>query len=93
VTVVNNTRNFWVSGLYPSSGVPNTGRWIKSRNPEIPYIFWYCKRYEEQRVIMRDILSENSNKEYPVRYRALKARRKRFLQGVCDFINNIPIFI
>jgi hypothetical protein len=33
--MVNNTRNFWVSGLY------NTGRWIKSRNPEIPCKYKY----------------------------------------------------
>jgi hypothetical protein len=59
------------------------------------YIFWDCKRYGEQRTTMKDILSENSKKAYPhkVSYRALKARRKRFLQGVCSFINNIPIFI
>jgi hypothetical protein len=31
------TWNFWVSGLYPSSGIPkNAGQWIKSRIPEIP---------------------------------------------------------
>jgi hypothetical protein len=28
-------------------------------------IFWDCKRYEKQRATMRDILSENSKKEYP----------------------------
>jgi hypothetical protein len=26
------------------------------------YIFWNCKRYEEQRATMRDLLSENSKK-------------------------------
>jgi hypothetical protein len=29
------------------------------------HIFWDCKRYEEQRATMRNILSENSKKEYP----------------------------
>jgi hypothetical protein len=29
------------------------------------HIFWDCKRYEDQRVTMRDILSENSREEYP----------------------------
>jgi hypothetical protein len=29
------------------------------------HIFWDCKRYEDQRATMMDILSENSNKEYP----------------------------
>jgi hypothetical protein len=32
----------------------------------INHILWDCKRYEEQRVAMRDILSENRKKEYPV---------------------------
>jgi hypothetical protein len=35
-------------------------------------IFWDCKRYGEQRTIVRDILSENNK----VSYRALKARRE-----------------
>jgi hypothetical protein len=57
------------------------------------YIFRDCKWYEEQRATMGDILSENSKKEYPKSvYRALTARRKRFVQGACYFINNIPIF-
>jgi hypothetical protein len=46
---------------------------------------------------MLDILSENSKKEYPnskVSYRVLKARgKKRFVPGVCYFINEIPKFI
>jgi hypothetical protein len=29
------------------------------------HIFWDCKRYEDQRATVMDILSENSNKEYP----------------------------
>jgi hypothetical protein len=29
------------------------------------HIFWDCKRYEEQRATMKDILSENSKKDYP----------------------------
>jgi hypothetical protein len=37
------------------------------------HIFWECKRYEEQRATMRDILSESSK----VSYTALNARRKK----------------
>jgi hypothetical protein len=29
------------------------------------HVFWDCKLYEDQRATMMDILSENSNKEYP----------------------------
>jgi hypothetical protein len=43
---------------------------------------------------MMDILSENCKKEYPKSVtELLKLEEKRFLQGVCYFINNIPIFI
>jgi hypothetical protein len=43
---------------------------------------------------MRDILSENSKKEYPKSVTELsRLEEKRFLQGVCYFINNIPIYI
>jgi hypothetical protein len=42
------------------------------------HIFWDCKLYEEQRVTMMAILSENSKKECPrVSYRALTARGKK----------------
>jgi hypothetical protein len=58
------------------------------------HIFWYCKPYEDQRATMMDILSENSKKEYPKSVtELLRLEEKRFLQGVCYFINNIPIFI
>jgi hypothetical protein len=41
------------------------------------HIVWDCKRYEEQRATMRDILSESSKKRISsVSYRALKARGK-----------------
>jgi hypothetical protein len=54
------------------------------------HIFWGCKRNEEQRATMRDILSENSKKEYPKSVtELLRLEEKRFLQGVCYFINNI----
>jgi hypothetical protein len=57
------------------------------------HIFWDCKWYEDQRATVMDILCEKSKKRMPnVSYRALKARG-RFVQGVCYFINNIPIFI
>jgi hypothetical protein len=43
---------------------------------------------------MMDILSENSKKEYPKWVtELLRLEEKRFLQGVCYFINNISIFI
>jgi hypothetical protein len=43
---------------------------------------------------MKDILSENSKKEYPKSVtELLQLEEKLFLQGVCYFINNIPIFI
>jgi hypothetical protein len=48
------------------------------------YIFWGCKRYEEQRATMRDILSENSKKEYPKSVtELLRPEENKFLQGVC----------
>jgi hypothetical protein len=58
------------------------------------HIFWDCKRYEGQWATIKDILSENSKKEYPKSVtELLRIEEKRFLQGVCYFINNIPIFI
>jgi hypothetical protein len=53
------------------------------------HIFWDCKWYEEQREILRVILYENSKKNT----QSLEAGIKKFLKGVCYFINNIPIFI
>jgi hypothetical protein len=80
--MVNNTRNFWVSGLYPSSGVwrntfrkqiqfpkrcvpSNTGRWIKSINPEI--VTWICT----------EILAQISNTKF---YRTHSELCSRFSQ-------------
>jgi hypothetical protein len=58
------------------------------------HIFWDCKLYGDQRAIVMDILSENSKKEYPKSVTdLLRLEEKRFLQGVCYFINNIPIFM
>jgi hypothetical protein len=58
------------------------------------HIFWDCKLYEDQGATMMDILSENSKKEYPKSVTELLGlEEKRFLQDVCYFINNIPIFI
>jgi hypothetical protein len=58
------------------------------------HIFWDCKRYEDQRATMTDILSENGKKEYPKSVtKLIRLEEKRFVQGVCYFINNIPIFI
>jgi hypothetical protein len=52
------------------------------------------KVYEDQRAKMMDILFENSKQQYQVSYRALKVReKKRFVQGVCYFINKFPKFI
>jgi hypothetical protein len=58
------------------------------------HIFWDFKRYEEQRATMRDILYENSKKDYPKSVtELLRLEEKIFLKGVCYFINNILIFI
>jgi hypothetical protein len=58
------------------------------------HILWDCKRYEEQRATMRDILSENNKKDYPKSVtELLRLEEKIFLQGVCYFIDNIPIFV
>jgi hypothetical protein len=58
------------------------------------HIFWDCKRHEEQRATMTDILSENSKKEYPKSVtELLRLEGTRFVQGACYCINNIPIFI
>jgi hypothetical protein len=58
------------------------------------HIFWDCKLHEGQRATVMDILSENSKQEYPQSVtELLRLEEKRFLQGVCYFINNIPIFI
>jgi hypothetical protein len=58
------------------------------------HIFWDCQLFEEQRVTMIDILSENSKKEYPKSVtELLKIEEKRFVQGVCYVINKIPKFI
>jgi hypothetical protein len=58
------------------------------------HIFWDCKLYEDQRATMMDTLSENSKIEYPKSVKEqIRLEEKRFLQGVCYFINKIPIFI
>jgi hypothetical protein len=58
------------------------------------HIFWDCKLYEDQRATMMDILSENSNKEYPKSVtELLRLEEKRFVQGICYFVNKIPVFI
>jgi hypothetical protein len=58
------------------------------------HIFWDCELYKDQRATMMGILSENSKKEYPKSVtELLRLEEKQFLQGVCYFINNIPIFI
>jgi hypothetical protein len=58
------------------------------------HIFWDCNLYEDQRATMMDILSENCKKEYPKSVtELLKLEEKRFVQGVCYFINKIPKFI
>jgi hypothetical protein len=44
---------------------------------------------------MMDILSENSKTEYPKSVTELLRleRKKRFVQGVCYFLNKLPKFI
>jgi hypothetical protein len=55
---------------------------------------WDCKLYEDQKATMMDILSEDSKKEYPKSVtELLRLEEKRFLQGICYFMNNVPIFI
>jgi hypothetical protein len=55
------------------------------------HVFWDCKLYEDQRATMMDILSENSKKEYPKSVtELLRLEEKRFVQGVCYYINKIP---
>jgi hypothetical protein len=54
-------------------------------------IFWDCKLYEDQGAAMINILCENSKKEYPESVtELLRLEEKRFVQGVCYFINKIP---
>jgi hypothetical protein len=51
----------------------------------------YSKLYEDQRATVIDILSENSKREYPKSVtELLRLEEKRFVQGVCYFINKIP---
>jgi hypothetical protein len=58
------------------------------------HIFWDCKLYEDQKAKMMGILSENSKKEYPASVtELLRLEEKRFVQGICYFINKIPKFI
>jgi hypothetical protein len=58
------------------------------------HIFWDYKLYEDQRATMMDILSENSKTEYTKSVtELLRLEEKRFVQGVCYFINNISKFI
>jgi hypothetical protein len=57
-------------------------------------IFWDCNLYEDQQVIVMDILSKNNEKEYlESATEPLSLEEKSFVLGVCYFINNIPIFI
>jgi hypothetical protein len=58
------------------------------------HIFWGYELYEDQTATMMDILSENSKKEYPKSVtELLKLDKKRFVQGICYFINKISKFI
>jgi hypothetical protein len=55
------------------------------------HMFWDCKLYEDQRATMKDILSESSKKEYPKPVtELLRVEEKRFMQGICYFINKNP---
>jgi hypothetical protein len=56
--------------------------------------FWDCKLYKDQRARMVDILSESNKKEYLESVTELLwLEEKRFVQGACYFISNIPMFI
>jgi hypothetical protein len=47
------------------------------------HIFWDCKLYEDQRLTMTDILTENSKKEYPQSVtELLRLEEKRSVQGM-----------
>jgi hypothetical protein len=55
------------------------------------HIFSDCKLYEDQRAVVMDILSQNSEKEYPKSVTEfLRLEGKRRVQGVSYFINKIP---
>jgi hypothetical protein len=57
-------------------------------------IFCDCKLYEDRRATMMNILSENSQKEYPNSVtELLRAEENRFVQGVYYFIHKIFNFI
>jgi hypothetical protein len=50
--------------------------------------------YDDQRATMINNLSQNSKKEYPESVtEVLRLEEKRFVRGVCYFINKIPKFI
>jgi hypothetical protein len=58
------------------------------------HIFWDRKLYEDQKATVMDILSTNSKKDYSKSVtELLRLEGKRFVQGVCYFINRIPICI
>jgi hypothetical protein len=58
------------------------------------HIFWDCKLYEDKRATIMDTSSENSKKGYPKSVTEfLRLEEKRYVQGVCCFINNIPKYI
>jgi hypothetical protein len=58
------------------------------------HIFWDCKLQEAQSATMMDILPENIKKECPKSVtELLRLEEKRFVQGICYFINKIPKFI
>jgi hypothetical protein len=65
------------------------GDWLQMEE----HIFWDCKLYDDQRATLMDILSENSKKGYPSVTELLSLEEKRFVEGVCYFINKIPKFI
>jgi hypothetical protein len=58
------------------------------------HTFGDCKLYEDQRATVMGILSQKSKKEYPKSVRELlRLEEKRFVHGICYFINKIPKFI
>jgi hypothetical protein len=53
-----------------------------------------CKLYKDQRATMMDILSENSNKEYPKSVtELLRLEEKRFVQGICYRKQNSCVYL
>jgi hypothetical protein len=52
------------------------------------HVFWDCKLCTDQRATNMDILSEKKNTQSVLQL--LRLEEKRFVHGVCYFINKVP---